>query len=231
MASKRDGLVKEYLEGVGGGVLESEHYRSILVSMIRGHAGVYALYKGDKLYYVGLASNLMGRVKHHLRDRHARKWNRFSVYLTSKGEHVKPIESLLLRIVNPMGNRVKGRLPGAQDLKRELNRQVSAHQAQERARLLGDEAARKRMRRKAAAGKGSDALAGLVDRRMVLRADYKGQRYTASLRKNGQVSYGGDLFESPSAAAKAIVGRAANGWHFWWFRRGREWLRLRELRH
>jgi Restriction Enzyme Adenine Methylase Associated/Protein of unknown function (DUF2924) len=227
---KKTVLVKEYLERVGGDVLEGEHFRSILAAMIRGHAGVYALYKDEKLYYVGLASNLMGRVKHHLRDRHARKWNRFSVYLTSKGEHVKPIESLLLRIVDPVGNRVKGRLPGAQDLKRELNRKVSAHQAQERARLLGDEVARKRLRRKAAAAKGSDALAGLVERRLALRVDYKGQRYLATLRKNGQVSYAGEQYESPSAAARAIVGRAANGWHFWWFKQGREWVRLRELR-
>ena len=39
--------------------------------MIKRRAGVYALYrKQEKLYYVGLASNLMGRSKAHLRDRH-----------------------------------------------------------------------------------------------------------------------------------------------------------------
>jgi len=223
-------LVREYLERVGGDVLEDAHYRSILGAMIRGHAGVYALYRDERLYYVGLATNLMGRVKHHLRDRHARRWNRFSVYLTSKGEHVKPIESLLLRIVDPAGNRVKGRLPGAQDLKRELNRQVSARQRKERARLLGDEGVQRRMRRKAAEARGSDALAGLIERRLSLRAEYKGKRYTASLRKGGQVAYGGHVYASPSAAGKAVVGRAVNGWHFWRFRRDGEWVRLRELR-
>jgi hypothetical protein len=223
-------LVSEYLERVGGDVLEDGHYRSILGAMIRDHAGVYALYKDERLYYVGLASNLMGRVKHHLRDRHAHRWNRFSVYLTSKGEHVKPIESLLLRIVDPIGNRVTGRLPGARDLKRELNRQVSSHQARERAHLLGDEHARRRLRRKAASVRGSDALAGMFDRRQVLRANYKGKRHIATLRKDGQVAYGGRVYESPSAAGQAIVGRAINGWHFWWFRRDGEWVRLRELR-
>lgn len=74
MRQSKDILVNEYLERVGGDVLESEHFRSIVARMIKGHAGVYALYKDERLYYVGLATNLMARVKHHLRDRHARKW-------------------------------------------------------------------------------------------------------------------------------------------------------------
>lgn len=230
MKSTENVLVSEYLERVGGDVLASEHFRAIVRGMIKGHAGVYALYKNESLYYVGLASNLMGRVNHHLKDRHAGKWNRFSVYLTSKGEHIKPIESLLLRIINPKGNRVQGRLPGAQDLKKELNRKVSEQQADERARLLGGALARNRRRKKAASAKGSVVLAGSVDRLIRLRADYKGQRYLGSLRKDGYVSYGGELYASPSAAAKAVVGRAANGWRFWHYKKGAQWVPLAELR-
>lgn len=137
MAIQHKRLVREYLERVDGEVLEGEHFRSTLAGMIKGHGGVYALYKGDTLYYVGLATNLMGRVKHHLKDRHARRWNRFSVYLTTAGHHIKPIESLLLRITRPVGNRVQGRLPGARDLKADVNRGVKAQQDDERARLLG----------------------------------------------------------------------------------------------
>lgn len=232
MRSAKDILVSEYLERVGGDVLESEHFRSIVARMIKGHAGVYALYKDERLYYVGLATNLMGRVKHHLKDRHGGKWNRFSVYLTSKGEHIKPIESLLLRIINPAGNRVKGRLPGSRDLKKELNRKVSDHQADERARLLGGAMAQTRRRRKSASAKGSVVLAGSVDRLMRLRADYKGERYLASLRKDGYVSYGGERYASPSAAARAVVGRAANGWRFWYYKnkKGSQWVPLADFR-
>ena len=50
---------------------------------MRGYAGIYALYHGSKLYYVGLTKNLFGRVRWHLRDRHARKWDSF-VILTPK---------------------------------------------------------------------------------------------------------------------------------------------------
>jgi hypothetical protein len=230
MAKKPDTLVSEFLERVGGEVLANEHYRKIVASMIRGHAGVYALYKNDRLYYVGLATNLMGRVKHHLRDRHAQKWDRFSVYLTTIGDHIKPLESLLLRIVDPKGNRVKGKLPGAVDLKRTLDRMVIENQADERARLLGGTIATKRRRKKAASGKGTLVLAGCVDKRINLRAEYKGERYRATLRKDGYISSQGSLYESPTAAAKEIVGRAVNGWWFWHFRKGQEWVRLSELR-
>lgn len=231
MATKKaDGLVSEYLERVGGDVLESDHFRSILVGMIRGHAGVYSLYKNDRLYYVGLATNLMNRVKHHLKDRHAGKWDSFSVYLTTAGGHIKPIESLLLRIIDPKGNRVKGRLPGAHDLKRDLNRMVAEHQADERARLLGGAFAKNRRRKKAASAKGTLVLAGSVERRLVLKAEYKGERYLATLRKDGHIFYRGTLYESPTAAAKAVVGRAANGWLFWKYKTANGWVDLGELR-
>ncbi|MBI4996866.1 MAG: DUF4357 domain-containing protein [Rhodocyclales bacterium] len=230
MAKKIDGLVSEYLERVGGEALENDHYRSALAGMIRGHAGVYALYKNEGLYYVGLATNLMMRVKHHLKDRHRGKWDRFSVYLTTAGDHIKPIESLLLRIIDPKGNRVKGKLPGATDLKRDLQRKVTANQADECARVLGGTFAKNRRRKKAASGNGTLVLAGSVERRLILRADYKGMRYLASLRKDGHISYKGELYQSPSAAAKAIVGRAANGWKFWEFKGSSGWMELSELR-
>lgn len=230
MANSKDGIVREYIERVGGDVLDNDHYRSIIGQMIKGHAGVYALYKDDRLYYVGLATNLMSRVKHHLKDRHANKWNRFSVYLTTLGDHIKPIESLLLRIIDPKGNRVKGRLPGANDLKKTLNSMVANHQADERARLLGGVFARNRLRKKTASARGSMVLAGSMSKRLALRANYKGEAFRASLRRDGHVSYGGMLYRSPTAAAKAVVGRAVNGWKFWHFRRRNEWVPLGALR-
>jgi len=75
---------------------------------------VYALYKRSKLYYVGLAKDL----KAHLNDRHGQSWDRFSVYLTIGDEHLKELESLILRIVKPKGNKVKGKFAKSQDLRR-----------------------------------------------------------------------------------------------------------------
>lgn len=66
---------------------------------------------------------------------------------------------------------------------------------------------------------------------MRLRADYKGERYLASLRKDGHISYAGSLYASPTAAAKAVLGRGGvNGWAFWQYKKGAQWVPLGELR-
>src|SRR6266849_5764723 len=108
---KTDSIVSAYLENDSGAVLE--RYPKITKDLIQGNSGVYALYKGERLYYIGLANNLRSRVKTHLKDRHSRKWDRFSVYLTTMREHIKPLESLMLRVAAPPGNRVRGKLPRA----------------------------------------------------------------------------------------------------------------------
>lgn len=226
---KSEILVREYLEHVSGRVLDD--YRPIVAKMIKGHAGIYALYKGERLYYVGLANNMMGRVKHHEKDRHANRWDRFSVYLTSRNEHIRPLEALILRITNPSGNRVRGHLRGARDLYHALNREMSEADKDSRAMLLGERALKNRRRRKTRAAKGSRPLAGLMNRRLRLRATYKRKNYFATLRRDGKIAYGGKLFDSPSAAGKAAIGRGVMGWTFWKFRKGRnEWVSLRELK-
>lgn len=226
----KSGLVTEYLEHVSGLMFE-EPYRAEVAKLIRGHAGVYALYKRDKLYYVGLATNLMSRVKQHLKDRHARKWETFSVYLTRDSDSIKGLESLLLRIVDPTGNRVKGRLPGAKDQKRALNRAMTEADSNRRASLLGGNYVRNRMKRKTKKTTGTKVLEGLVSRRMQLRGERGDIRYTATLRKDGQISYGGELFASPSMAGRAALGRNVNGWVFWKYRDGKKgWVALDTLR-
>ncbi|HEU4991135.1 MAG TPA: hypothetical protein VFT52_01385 [Luteimonas sp.] len=230
MKALRQGLFTEYLERVSGKLLEDE-YRQVIAKMIRGHAGVYALYKGDRLYYVGLATNLMGRVKQHLRDRHAKRWDRFSVYLAAADEHIKPLESLLLRIALPAGNRVGGRLPGAVDQRRRLHREMREHDAGRHADLLGGHLARRRVRKATAKAQGTRVLDGRLERRIALKAEYKGKRYLATLRKDGFIACGGEKYPSPTAAAHRIVGRNVNGWRFWHYRNGAKgWVPLDQLR-
>ncbi len=169
MPKKRsDVLVREYFERVSGKVLEE--YRPVVGEMIKGHAGVYALYKNDRLYYVGLASNMMRRINQHLKDRHKGKWDGFSVYLTNASDHIRPLEALVLRIVSPAGNRTSGRLRGAEDLFRTLRREMSDRDKDNRAVLLGERAVRLRRRRKSQTAKGSRVLEGLISRHMPLRA-------------------------------------------------------------
>ena len=229
MAKKTDQLLLGFLERISWRVLED--YSDIVADLIRRRAGVYALYKQDRLYYVGLASNLMGRIKHHLKDRHSGLWDRFSVYITQHDNHVKQLESLLLRIAKPSGNRVKGGFGGPANLYRRLSRAMSAFDADRRATALGGHAARQRRRAKTADARGTLVLVGSVEKRLPLRAIYKGKTYRATLRLDGYISYGGRLYDSPSAAAKRILKRAGNGWNFWHYKEAaRNWPPLSKLR-
>src|ERR1044072_7444597 len=106
--------------------------------MCGGRHGVYALYKGDRLYYVGLATNLRGRLATHMRNQHGQAWDRFSVYLTIGDRSLRELEALLLRIVKPRGNNQTGKFAKSEDLKRRFRRDVRDWQLEELGILLGE---------------------------------------------------------------------------------------------
>ena len=220
-------ILEEHLERISYGAME--HYSDVLRDMIKGRSGVYALYDGDELYYLGLASNMMGRLKNHVRDRHKGLWDRFSVYLTARPEqaHIRELEALLLRIIRPQGNRVVGRLRSAKNLYPMLQRAMTRRDEERRAEMLGGRAARSlEKRRTKSASKKSATGPGPV----FLRATYKGEKYSAMLRKDRQVRHAGTLYPSLRAAAKAIVGdRGINGSRFWHAKHKGEWIPVRQI--
>lgn len=201
--AKNHHLVIEHLENIGAKVFEK--FAPVITRFVDRRNGIYALYKGETLYYVGLASNLKGRLKEHLRDRHAQKWDRFSVYLTQSDRFLKDMESLILRISLPEGNRVKGKLPGSHDLKRSLQGEISTLQRMEMNGVLGKKAPTKSTR--------STKLSGT--RTIHLRREYKGRMYHAILRIDGTVSLRGKVYSSLSAAGVAVTKRGTNGRQFW----------------
>ena len=76
-----------------------------------------------------------------------------------------------------------------------------------------------------------NALKGVLPRRVTLKAWHKDYEYTASLRKNGTISYDGKIFQSPTAAARFIVNRSVNGWKFWKIKNKKgNWVPLRTLK-
>ena len=92
-----------------------------LKSMMKGYAGIYALYKKDKIYYVGLAKNLSGRIISHIeRSRHKGKWNQFSVFMVARTKFLKDLETLVLRISKPPANKIRGKLPQHYRLTRQV---------------------------------------------------------------------------------------------------------------
>ena len=73
-------------------------------------SGIYALYDNHGLYYVGLTDfSLRGRIQKHTQDHHKDKWERFSWYQIRDSEHTKDIETIILSIIDPKGNKVKGK--------------------------------------------------------------------------------------------------------------------------
>ena len=228
MPTKRQ-LVLEHLERVSWRVMDA--YPEVVRAMIRRRSGVYALYKRNQLYYVGLASNLMVRLKQHLKDRHRGAWDRFSVYLTVRDDHMKELESLILRITEPAGNKMAGRFAASRDLRTTLGRSMRQADADRRAVLLGGKAIRRRRKAKAKRKRGGQPLKGLIDRPIKLRAEADGYEYSATLRKDGTIRYGQRIFSTPSAAGKAARGKGCRGWSFWRYRNDAgEWVPLRALR-
>ncbi len=225
---KRSQLVCQQLENISGTAIE--RYKDIIREYTRGRNGVYALYKGKQLYYVGLAKSLQGRLKSHLRDRHRNAWDRFSVYLTVGDAHLKEMESLLLRIAKPVGNKVLGRFFRCDNLQRRFTADVRLLLNEE----LNDVVGRSLPERKAIKQKkGRDVavLAIYKNRPRRLRGKSKGTTFKASVRNDGRIRFNRKSFASPSHAAAEAVGHSMNGWWFWQYERAPgDWVRLRELR-
>jgi hypothetical protein len=235
MPRKRAQLVCQHLENVSRDLLGD--YPDLFRELAKGRHGVYALYRGNRLYYVGLATNLRGRLNQHLRDRHAQTWDQFSLYLTIGDRHLREIESLLIHISRPSGNRVKPGFARSENLRPGLRRRITARN-REKVKQMFDSARRgtkqvprKKVRRSAKdKGRWPD-LADFVTRGFPVTFSFKGKVHTARVRRDGSISYEGKVFSTPSAAALAVTRTASNGWKAWRYERAPgDWVPLDELR-
>ncbi len=234
---KQTSLVSQYLENISRDALEK--YQDIIKDYVSHQQGLYALYKGDKIYYVGLASNLRRRLRQHLNDRHGESWDRFSIYLTINSSHMKELETLLLRISLPKGNKVKGKFQKAESLRRRLDADIKEKQNRERGEIFGREEIQvktpKRQIKKVrdVSDKSKRPLAGFLPHRIRIRAEYKGEIKRATLFKSGNIKFEEKSYSTPTAAAKAATKRKTiSGWEFWQCKNEQgEWVRLSELRN
>ena len=231
--SKRTPLVCQHLENISRAALEQ--YEDIVRQFVRQRQGVYALYRRGKLYYVGLASNLRSRLGHHLKDRHADSWDRFSVYLTIGDSHLRELESLILRIVKPSGNKQKGQFLKSEDLRQQFGRGVRAQMRNQFSELFGGRLALQQGKPESAkveAKAHKAVLAGYITGPLKLRARYKGKMQYARVRRDGSILFDGKNFTSPSTvAAVARQTPTCNGWTFWQYERAPgDWVLLDQLR-
>ena len=225
---KKTALVSEYLENISGNALAER--QGFFKASVHRRNGVYALYRRNKLYYVGLAVNLRGRIKHHLKDRHSGSWDRFSMYLTTGDDHIRELESLLLRIVDPPGNRQVGRFKGAKNLGKDLRRWIRWEAKESEIDIFG---VRRRKVRPGEKLYRTRPLRGKIVRTTALKARLKGRDYRARVLVNGAILYAKKRYDHPTEAALEAIKhrRKLNGWSFWRYERTPgQWVRLRELR-
>jgi hypothetical protein len=230
-AAKRSprSLIVKRLEGVSKDVFK-RHY-PLITELIGNSPGIYALYEEGDLYYVGKSTDLRRRVKHHLRDRHLASWTHFSLYLARREEHIHEIESLLVRIANPKGNKIVPRGRSSGPLVKALKRLIKAKQKEELADLFAEFKKHEPRRISKAVGR-AKSLVGLVSKRTPIYREYKGREYTGTLSPKGVITLNGKQYTSPSGAAKAILkSGAANGWSFWYIKDDAgDWVKLRDYR-
>lgn len=223
-------LVSQYLENISRKALEK--YQNVIKKYVRNRHGVYALYRKNKLYYVGLTSNLRSRLRYHLRDRHAQAWDSFSVYLTSESRHLHELEALLLRIIDRKGNRQRGKFGSAEDLTRKFRNDFKKALSIELENIFRESTPSyksKKFKHRIQAiekevGK-KPILAPFVDNRFHIRLKYKGKLYIAHVRRDGSITFASDsaeakrlqgrVFMSPSLAAVAVTKHPMNGWTSW----------------
>ena len=115
-------------------ILNDPSFTKKLKELMKGYSGIYALYKGDRLYYIGLTQNLFGRITWHLVDRHKGKWNKFIIFRIKKLNYLRDIETLILRIVDTKGNKTKGNVPKDSDLNKVL-REILSERSKEYKKL------------------------------------------------------------------------------------------------
>lgn len=227
MGNRSGQLVCQHLEGIRRDVLK--RFSRIIREYARHRHGVYALYRKGRLYYVGLAQDLRGRLENHLRDRHHGRWDTFSMYLTLRNEHLKDLEALLLRISRPQGNKQSGKFMRSQSLNRSLKGRIRDEQEDELRNLLGlpnrDLSPHSSRNSKA-------TLSPFIKSAFPIRWRFKGVTYKARVRTDGTIRFRSKTFTSPSSAATSITRRAMNGWTCWEYDRGSgDWVPLDKLRN
>lgn len=122
--STKGNLIKGMSRRMPSELLSDSVFRRDLREVMRGYAGIYALYHGDKLYYTGLTRNLFNRIRWHTRDRHKSKWDHFIIFRIQRVRYLRDIETLLHNLVDTHGNRVRGKVPRDADLNRVLRQRI-----------------------------------------------------------------------------------------------------------
>ena len=126
-SSSKGAFIKGMTKQLPSGILANPVFKKGLKEVMKGYSGIYALYRKDKIYYVGLASNLHGRINQHLKDHHKNKWDGFRIFRIKRIKYLKEIETLITHLIQLPGNRVKGKVPKDADINKVLRDILTQH--------------------------------------------------------------------------------------------------------
>lgn len=118
--SSKGALVKGVSKRLPIELLDEPTFKRGLQEITRGYSGIYFLYKRNRLYYIGLAKSLYGRLVGHTKNKHKGKWDSFAIFRVGRVRYLKDVESLLLRAATPPGNSVSGNFHRDADLTKVL---------------------------------------------------------------------------------------------------------------
>ena len=230
-------IFTQKLEGIGAGIFQQK-YKDLLIKEIGTKHGVYALYdKRGKLYYVGRASKITRRLKHHFKDRHTGKWDRFSIYLTKKEQYIYGIEDALISIAQPKGN-IRKPLRIDNKMKSRIKKAMEKIDAEQREKIIDGKILLNRRKnlmkirneKKSEKIKKRASLNNPFKTRKVLRKIYKGKPYKAIWLPSGWIEYKNKKYSSLTSAAKIASGRKIiNGKAFWRVQDNKgNWIRIKD---
>ena len=225
-------ILTEKLEDISKKIFFSKH-KKILIQYIGNKPRVYALYNENELYYVGRASNLANRINQHLKDSHSKLWTRFSAYFTKKAEFANDLEAVIISIARPKGNKRNEKIRKGIRLK-DIIRKAIKEEQQKELRELGLAKKQKghlKLINLKSKSKNKPDLKNYFEKNRTLKKTYKGKTYKAVLLTSGKIKYKNQLYNTPTAAALAVVDSSTvNGWQFWSIKDDKNnWIQLSEL--
>ena len=220
-------IITKKIESISKNIFEK--FKEPISKLVKGQHGVYALYDEGELYYVGKAVDLERRVKQHLKDNHKALWTHFSLFFTEKKEYISIIESIIISIAQPLGNKIKpkGKIDN-KDIKL-LEKMIKEQQDRERTEMFGRKVVVRPLKNKSQ----RPSLEGYFKSSRPLKKNYKGKEYTATLLTTGEIKFRGKLYSTPTAAAMQIIESESvkvNGWMFWFVKNDEgNWVKLNDL--
>ncbi len=120
--------MKEISHKLPGSMLDNDFIKDRLKDLLKKYSGLYALYKGDKIYYIGLAIDLHKRINDHKKDKHKGKWDNFRLIVIKKVRYIKDLEAVALSIFKPPGNTNVPKVPDSYHIHNLIKEEIKANE-------------------------------------------------------------------------------------------------------